>query len=106
MQRLGAILEAVHERRSAVVIERLPYADLISRYDRPETLFYIDPPYAGSENVYGAGLFDETDFARLAHQLRGIRGKFLLSLNDAPVVRALRGGARTGSPAQAPRSMA
>lgn len=85
--KLGAILEAVHERLSSVVIERLPYGTLIARYDRPETLFYLDPPYAGSEAVYGPGVFAEADFAALAEQLRGIRGQFLLSLNDTPLVR-------------------
>lgn len=87
VQKLGTILEAVHERLSAVVIERLPYAALIDRYDRPETLFYLDPPYAGSEMVYGPGIFGPEDFARLAEQLCGIKGRFLLSLNDAPAVR-------------------
>jgi DNA adenine methylase len=87
VQRLGAILEAVHERLSSVVIERLPYGALIDRYDRAETLFYLDPPYAGSETMYGPGVFAEADFVSLAEQLRRIRGRFLLSLNDTPLVR-------------------
>jgi DNA adenine methylase len=37
--KLGPVLEAVHERLAEVVIERLPYADLIQRYDRPGSLF-------------------------------------------------------------------
>jgi DNA adenine methylase len=35
--KLGAALEAIHERLSGVNIERLPYAELIARYDRPAT---------------------------------------------------------------------
>ncbi len=85
--KLAGILEAVHERLSAVVIERLPYGALIDRYDRSETLFYLDPPYAGSEAMYGPGVFEEADFRRLAKQLRRLRGTFLLSLNDTPLVR-------------------
>lgn len=85
--KLAGILEAVHERLSGVVIERLPYGALIDRYDRSETLFYLDPPYAGSEAIYGPGVFQEADFSRLAEQLRGLKGRFLLSLNDAPLVR-------------------
>lgn len=87
--RLGAILEEVHARLSGVVIECLPYAELLRRYDRPGTLFYVDPPYWGSEGDYGPGMFGRQDFERLAEQLRGIEGRFLLSLNDRPEVRAL-----------------
>lgn len=90
--KLGALLEAVHERLASVVIERLPYGDLIARYDRPDTLFYLDPPYWGSETDYGAGVFEREDFKRLAARLGSLRGRFLLSLNDRPEVRRLFGG--------------
>ncbi len=43
--KLGPMLEAVHERLAPVTIERLPWADFVRRYDRPGTLFYLDPPY-------------------------------------------------------------
>ncbi|MCX5495111.1 DNA adenine methylase [Kaistia dalseonensis] len=86
---LAPMLEAVHERLSGVVIECLPYADVIRRYDRPETLFYLDPPYAGSEGDYGAGAFVSADFALLADQLRSIAGRFILSINDTPMVRGV-----------------
>ena len=80
--KLGAMLEDLHERLAGVVIECLPYGELIRRYDRPETLFYLDPPYWGCEAYYGKGRFEREDFKRLAEQLKGIRGNFLLSLND------------------------
>jgi DNA adenine methylase len=89
--KLGATLEEIHERLAGVVIERLPYGQLIARYDRPETLFYLDPPYWGCEKDYGPGVFDRADFERLAEQLAGIKGRFLLSLNDTPGVREVFG---------------
>ena len=89
--RLQPILEDVHERLAGVVIERLPYADFIRRYDRPATLFYLDPPYAGSEADYGRGLFGPADHERLADQLAGIRGRFILSINDTPAMRRVFG---------------
>ncbi|MFP5472403.1 MAG: DNA adenine methylase [Gammaproteobacteria bacterium] len=89
--KLAAVLEEVHERLAGVVIERLPYAELIARYDRPDTLFYLDPPYWGCERDYGPGVFDRADFERLAEILAGIRGRFLLSLNDTPGVREVFG---------------
>ena len=89
--KLGPLLEAVHERLTGVIIERLPWDQLIARYDRPETLFYLDPPYWGCEADYGWGVFAPEDFARLAEQLASLRGRFLLSLNDVPEVRRIFG---------------
>jgi DNA adenine methylase len=87
--KLETILLAVHERLSGVVIERLPWRQFIPRYDRPETLFYLDPPYYGSEGDYGAGVFHRQDFEQLAEVLATIKGRFLLSLNDHPEVRRI-----------------
>ncbi|MGC2781600.1 MAG: DNA adenine methylase, partial [Bradyrhizobium sp.] len=85
--KLGPLLEAIHERLSGVVIECLSWADFITRYDGPGTLFYLDPPYWGCEADYGAGVFSRDDFARLAQRLGGIAGKFMLSVNDVPETR-------------------
>jgi DNA adenine methylase len=87
--RLAPLLEAAHERLASVVIERLPYDELLQRYDRPETLFYLDPPYWGSELDYGRGAFGRVDFGRLARLLGEIRGRFLLSINDTPEIRKI-----------------
>ncbi|SHJ30910.1 DNA adenine methylase [Roseomonas rosea] len=87
VNKLGPQLEAIHERLAGVVIECLPYAAFLARYDRPGTLFYLDPPYFGCEGDYGAGMFSREDFARLAEILGGLKGRFLLSLNDTPEVR-------------------
>lgn len=87
VSKIEPMLADIHDRLSGVTIERLPYADFITRYDRPETLFYLDPPYFGCEGDYGPGVFSRDDFAALAAQLAGISGKFLLSINDRPEVR-------------------
>jgi DNA adenine methylase len=93
VSKLASILEAVHSRLAGVVIERLPYGELLARYDRPASLFYLDPPYFGCEGDYGPG-FTRADFALLADQLVRLKGKFLLSLNDTPEVRAIFKGRR------------
>lgn len=82
-------LARLHDRLSRVSIERLPYAEFIRRYDSPETLFYLDPPYWGCEDDYGDGVFGQDDFSCLASILERIRGSFILSINDAPEVRAV-----------------
>jgi DNA adenine methylase len=85
--RIEEELSAAHLRLTRVYIECLPYMDIINRYDSPETLFYVDPPYWGCEHYYGREIFGREDFARLAEQLAGIRGRFILSLNDRSEVR-------------------
>ncbi|MCC0054357.1 MAG: DNA adenine methylase [Rhodobiaceae bacterium] len=90
---MAPMLEALHERLAGVVIENLDWAEFIPRYDRPGTLFYLDPPYWGSEKDYGPG-FERADFARLNDLLRRLRGCFILSLNDVSQVRELFAWAR------------
>lgn len=93
-QRIADHLRAVAQRLAGVYIERLPYADFIAQWDRPTTLFYCDPPYWGCENDYGPDLFNRADFERLAATLKGIKGRFILSLNDVPQIRDLFAWAR------------
>jgi DNA adenine methylase len=86
-ERLPELIEKTHERLSRVQIECLPYQDILKRYDRPTTLFYLDPPYFGRK-LYRFN-FSESDFQELEQRLRDVRGMFLLSLNDLPEVRKL-----------------
>ena len=85
--RMRRLIGVAHERLQGVHIECLDWAVFIARYDRPRTLFYLDPPYLGHEADYGKGMFSVDDFARMAELLRGIEGRFILSLNDTPEVR-------------------
>jgi DNA adenine methylase len=88
VNRLEPLLADIHDRLAGVVIEQLGYGEFIRRYDTPATLFYLDPPYWGCERDYGQDVFGRDDFERLAAQLAGIKGKFLMSINDTPGVRA------------------
>jgi len=86
---LAPLLHEVHERLAGVVIENLDWKAFIQRYDRPETLFYIDPPYWGSEGYYGKDLFGRDQFEILAERLSCIKGRFVLSINDIPEIRSI-----------------
>jgi len=78
------ILE-MHWRLARVTIENLDWRDCINRYDRPHTLFYLDPPYYQAKDYrYN---FKEEDFVALAAILGQIKGKFVLSLGDHPLMR-------------------
>ena len=85
--RIEEELSAAHLRLARVYVECLPYAELIQRYDRPGSFFYLDPPYWDCEDYYGNGVFGREDFVLLATQLAAIKGKLLLSLNDTSGVR-------------------
>lgn len=97
VSKLAPMLEDLHSRLSGVTIECLDYAAFIDRYDRPETLFYLDPPYYGNEGDYGKDLFSRDQFDKMAKQLRSIKGKFILSLNDRPEVREIFAGFKVKS---------
>lgn len=90
--RLGPLLEEVHARLAGVTIECLGWQDFILRYDRPGTLFYLDPPYWGNETDYGKDLFGRLDFSQMATVLRALQGRFILSINDRPKVREIFAG--------------
>ncbi|WP_095446605.1 DNA adenine methylase [Ochrobactrum quorumnocens] len=89
VNRLGVLLEEIHERLAGVQIENLSWAEFIDRYDTPGTLFYMDPPYFGCENDYGKNVFSRDDFERIAKRMQDIKGRFLISLNDTPEVRSI-----------------
>lgn len=89
--KLAPVLEDIHERLAGVVIENRRWQDFINLYDRPGTLFYLDPPYYGCETDYGRDLFDRTEFAEMAARLGQIRGRFILSINDRPEIRDVFG---------------
>ena len=81
------LIERTHERLQKVQIENLPYEQVIARYDRPTTLFNLDPPY-WNRKLYRFNFVAE-DFEALELRLRKLRGRFILSLNDHPDVRKL-----------------
>lgn len=83
------LIESAAGRLQKVVIENKDCVKLIRQYDRPESFFYCDPPYYNADQYYEAVSSDGFDNAGLADALLGIKGKFLLSYNDCPEIRAL-----------------
>ena len=81
-------LLAAGRRLEDVTIENLDWSAFIARYDREGALFYLDPPYFGCERDYG-DRFGREQFTRMAEQLAGLKGRFILSLNDRPEVREI-----------------
>ncbi len=81
-------LSWVQTRLSSVIIENKDFEDLIKVYDRTGTLFYLDPPYYGTEKYYQVE-FTEADHLRLAQAIGSMQGRFILSYNDSGFIREL-----------------
>ncbi len=83
--RIEEELSEVHLRLAGVIIEHLPWQEFIRRYDRPQTLMYLDPPY------YKAPYYDHNmeldDYQQLADLLEQTDCKWILSINDHPEMR-------------------
>jgi len=88
-KRLRDNLEAIAHRLCEVTIENLNYLECIRRYDRNTALFYLDPPYWGTEDAYGNDLFERSEYEVMAKLLRSIKGAFILSINDVPKIREI-----------------
>ena len=90
--KLGSVLEAIHDRLAGVTIECLDWREFLTRWDRPHALFYVDPPYFGSEGYYGVGMFPAASHKALAASLKRLKGRFILTMNDTPETRTIYGG--------------
>ena len=91
IRRLFGLIKQLESRMANVVVENQDFETLIKHYDRPDTLFYLDPPYFSTEDMYAVG-FSWDDHVRLRDTLANIKGKFLLSYNDCPEIRELYNG--------------
>lgn len=90
--RIPEIIEQAHRRLARVQIESLPYEQVLEKYDRPTTVFYLDPPY-WQRKLYRFN-FSDQNFQDLERRLHDIKGRFILSLDDHPEIRKLFGNWR------------
>ncbi len=83
-------LQEVHKRLANVLIENKSFEEIIRQQDSEGTLFYLDPPYHGTEKFYEMeNGFGEDRHRELAELLRNAKGKWILSYNDDSFVREL-----------------
>lgn len=76
------ILDFKHyaQKLKDVICENLDYTKLIKKYDRTDTIFYIDPPYLNTKKYFNQQkCFDKDEFIKLFTILKNIKGKFILS---------------------------
>jgi DNA adenine methylase len=89
---LESTIEEAWKRLINVVIECKDFRDLIPRYDRPHTFFFLDPPYWDIPGYQYD--FQEKDFNDLREQLQNLQGKFLMTINETPEIREIFEGFR------------
>ncbi|MBU3131606.1 Dam family site-specific DNA-(adenine-N6)-methyltransferase [Clostridium gasigenes] len=80
-------LDPIRDRLKNTFVESLSFEKIIEKYDREHTVFFADPPYyetAGYNNEFG-----EKEQLILFEKLSNIKGKFLLTINDHPMIREL-----------------
>lgn len=73
-------IDRVADRFSGVSVVNEDYQAVIDRYDSPETLFYVDPPYFGKEDMYR----ESAEHAALRSRLESIEGRVVVSYTDLP----------------------
>jgi DNA adenine methylase len=88
-------MEGLHNRIRGAIIECLDYSELFEKYDTPETLWYLDPPYVAgtrSDQHANRGYSHEMtndDHAVFLERVQGLKGMVLLSGYDSPVYEGL-----------------
>lgn len=87
----AARMEAIRQlnvRLDRVTVENLDWQRCLDLYDRRETFFFCDPPYtACNAGMYGA--WTVADVQRFRERLDRLKGQWLVTLNDAPAIRAV-----------------
>jgi len=70
--------DELKRRLDLCTFENTDAIDVIKRFDRLDSFFYLDPPYFNSDCGHYDG-YSAQDFTNLLDALAGIKGKFLLS---------------------------
>ena len=80
-------LREIADRFRAVTIENRDYQKILQGYDapwndpdEPDVLFYLDPPYVGTEHYYAS----EFDHERFVEALSDVDGRWMCSYSELP----------------------
>jgi len=83
------LAEKLHSRLDKVAIENKDFEAIVKSYDAATSFFYFDPPYFRGNHFYPrVGKFDH---GRLAAVLPGMRGRWIVSIDDCVQAREMFG---------------
>jgi DNA adenine methylase len=88
IRRKALQLFAVAQRLYRVSIENKDYRYMLEHYDGEDVLFYLDPPYYRTDDALGISWAKE-QHEELNQRLRSLKGKWILTYNDASEIRDL-----------------
>jgi DNA adenine methylase len=86
-------LRELNERLDRTVIEQMPYENCIAHYDKPNTFFFLDPPYLNAR----PGVYDgwtEGQMRALADVIGRIKGSWIITVDDSAATRRIFQGYR------------
>lgn len=90
---LDSLVDTVAEHLKYAFIENSDYKDIFRRWDSPETVFYIDPPYENVESdYYLANKEHGFNHIELANEILKLQGSVVVSYYDSQYIRNLYPG--------------
>lgn len=78
------VLEALKhfsDRLDKVAVENLSYEQLFKSYDRPKTLWFLDPPYSAGK-VKNYQMWGHEEMRTFADLVSGLEGDWIVTVND------------------------
>ncbi len=82
-------LQPVHNRLRSVIVECLDWRKCMERYDRPETVMYVDAPYPKNGCNYRHNMRSWEEHLELADRLKRSACQWIYSSYNTPEVQAL-----------------
>lgn len=79
--------QKIQDKIDKVEVYNKPYNEIIEKYDKENTFFYIDPPYFGREHFYGFHPFTIDDHYNLSKILQNINNDFILSYYETSEIK-------------------
>jgi len=81
-------MKLARDKLDSVVIENRSFSEIIPKYDRPESLLYLDPPYwvTMAESTYYEKTMSHLQHLDLAFRLSKCKAPWILSYDDIPEV--------------------
>lgn len=84
------LYKLIKNRYNNILCFNKDYKEIIYEYDNFDTFFYLDPPYLDKYFYYkNHNFINIENHIELSNILKNIKGKFLLSYQDKPLIREL-----------------
>lgn len=76
----------IQNKLNKLEVSNSSYEDLINKADGEDTLLYFDPPYYGTENLYGFHTFNKDSHENLLNLLKTLKSRWILSYYEFDIL--------------------